>query len=328
VSRLTRVSTRAARLLPLLALSAFAITVEPAAASAGLRHGHALPTDWGLFGPKPELDELSWLASGIHQSRPFRLAPDRSLSLLARYLAPAQNHVPDWRSFFRGDYGFSSWSPQPALTWSLASAAPEPESLSVSTHPGCPRWKAPRPVTVARYDGSEHTTLPLIDCDGGIAPDAIDVVSVLARAPGVERPELPLPLEPAADAGPGEWLPNLKLLEPRLIWALEQLAEAFPRRTLYLMSGYRQDGHSNHAKGRALDLFVVGVPNEQTFGVCRRLRDVGCGFYPNNKFVHIDVRPYGTDRVLWVDDSAPGAPSHYIDGYPGVLDPGRAWIPG
>ena len=57
------------------------------------------------------------------------------------------------------------------------------------------------------------------------------------------------------------------------------------------------------------------------------LRDVGCGYYPNSKFVHIDVRPYGTDRVLWVDDSLPGTPSHYLDGYPGVLDPGIAWVP-
>ena len=36
---------------------------------------------------------------------------------------------------------------------------------------------------------------------------------------------------------------------------------------------------------------------------------------------------YGTDRVLWVDDSLPGTPSHYRDGYPGVLDPGIAWVP-
>ncbi|HYQ26878.1 MAG TPA: DUF882 domain-containing protein, partial [Polyangiaceae bacterium] len=204
--------------------------------------------------------------------------------------------------------------------------APEPEALSVSMSGPCPKWRAPRPVSLSRFDG-ERVSLPLIDCDGGVAPDAIDVVSVLSRAPGVARPELPLPFEPSDDAGPGEWLPHVKLVDPRLIWVLEQVAEAFPRRTLYIMSGYRQDGHSNHGKGKAIDLFVQGVANEQLFGLCRRLHDVGCGYYPNNKFVHIDVRPYGTDRVLWVDDSQPGTPSHYIDGFEGVLEPGRAWVP-
>jgi hypothetical protein len=311
-------------LLPaLLAASAAFVATD---AAAGTRRP-AGPY-FGLLGPRAELDELSWLSTGIHQSRPFRLVPDASLPLLAHYLAPAQNHVADWRSFFRGDYGLSSWSSRFALHWSLESEAPKPEALSVSMRGPCPKWRAPRPVSLARYDGAERVTLPLIDCDGGVAPDAIDVVSVLSRAPGVPRPELPLPFEPSLDAGPGEWLPHVKLIDPRLIWVLEQVAEAFPRRTLYIMSGYRQNGHTGfHGKGKAIDLFVYGVPNEQVFAVCRRLRDVGCGFYPNNKFVHIDVRAYGTDRVLWIDDSLPGTPSHYLDGFEGVLEPGRAWVP-
>jgi hypothetical protein len=312
------------------ALSASLVVALAASATSVAVAGTRRPTrpDFGLLGPQPELDELSWLSTGIRQSRPFRLVPDHSLSLLSYYLAPAQNHVAEWRSFFRGDYGFSSWRPRFSLQWSLQSEAPEPESLSVSMRGPCPKWRAPRPVRLARYDGAEQETLALIDCDGGVAPDAIDVVSVLARAPGVPRPELPLPFEPSADAGRGEWLPHVKLIDPRLIWVLEQMAEAFPRRTLYIMSGYRQKGHSGfHGKGKAIDLFVYGVTNEQVFAVCRRLRDVGCGFYPNNKFVHVDVRPYGTDRVLWVDDSLPGTPSHYLDGFEGVLEPGRAWIP-
>jgi hypothetical protein len=314
------------RSLSVLALSATALF---GSADAEARSRRPELPDWGLFGPHEELGELSWLETGIHQRRPFRLAPDRSLSLLRQYLSPSQNHVAEWRSFFRGDYGFASWAPRYSLSWSLTSAgAPEPEALSVSMRGPCPKWRAPRPVMLARYDGSERFTLPLIDCDGGVAPDAIDAVSVLSRAPGVPRPELPLPFEPSADAGPGEWLPSVKLVDPRLIWVLQQVAQAFPRRTLYIMSGYRQNGHSGfHGKGKAIDLFVQGIPNEQLFGVCRGLRDVGCGFYPNNKFVHVDVRPYGTDRVLWVDDSLPGTPSRYQDGWEGVLEPGRAWMP-
>jgi hypothetical protein len=316
---------RPTRLLASLALAA-ATGAAALPAAAGVRK--PLSAGWGLLGPQPELDQLSWLIAGVHQNRPFRLAPDRSLSLLSHYLSPGQNHVSEWRSFFRGKYGFSSWSSRLSLAWSLGSSVPAPAPLSVWTRGPCPKWKAPRAVHLARYDGGEQAKLPLIDCDGGIAPDAIDVVSVLARGPGVPRPELPLPLEPTPDAGPGEWLRDIKLLEPRLIWVLQQIAQTFPGRTLYLMSGYRQGGHSGfHGKGRALDVFVLGVPNEQVFGLCRSLRDVGCGYYPNSKFVHLDIRPYGTNRVLWIDDSGPGEPSHYLDGYPGVLEPGKAWLP-
>jgi Bacterial protein of unknown function (DUF882) len=312
-----------------LSAAAFALLGATLATDAQAATRRSATTDWGLLGPQPELGELSWLEAGIHQRQPFRLMPDRSLSLLSHYLAPAHNHVAEWRSFFRGAYGLASWSSRLSFTWSLGDSVPAPASLSVSTRGPCPKWRAPRPVTLARYDGAERATLPLIDCDGGVAPDAIDVVSVLSRGPGAPRPELPLPFEPSADAGPGEWLPHVKLIDPRLIWVLSQVAQAFPRRTLYIMSGYRQNGHSGfHGKGKALDLFVAGVSNEQVFGFCRSLRDVGCGYYPNSKFVHIDVRPYGTDRVLWVDDSSPGAPSRYLDGYPGVLGPGLAWVPG
>jgi hypothetical protein len=68
------------------------------------------------------------------------------------------------------------------------------------------------------------------------------------------------------------------------------------------------------------------VPNDELFAVCRKLRDVACGYYPNNRFVHVDVRPYGTGRVTWVDVSDPGEPSRYVDGFPGVLEPGIGWL--
>jgi hypothetical protein len=309
-----------ARLAALLMGACVWLSIAPA-------HAARRPS-WGLLGPRSELYASSWIASGVHERRPFRLVPDASLGLLARYLAPGKNHEPEWRSFFRGQYGLSSWSSQLTLAWTLGSLVPEPWPLSVTPRWKCPKWKAPPAVTLARYDGNEHATLQLLDCDGGIAPDAIDVLSVLARPPGAPRPALPLPFEPSALAREGEWLPEIRLLHPRLIWVLQQLASAFPRRMLYIMSGYRHGGHGSlHAKGRALDVFVYGVPNEQVFAVCRALRDVGCGYYPNSKFVHVDVRPYGTERVLWVDASEPGTPSRYLDGFPGVLEPGRVWLP-
>jgi len=55
---------------------------------------------------------------------------------------------------------------------------------------------------------------------------------------------------------------------------------------------------------------------------------VGCGYYPNGSFVHVDVRPYATGRVVWVDASRPGEPSRYVDGWPAVVAPGQAWLGG
>ncbi len=216
-------------------------------------------------------------------------------------------------------------------TWALdVIPAPDSGALELSPAARCKPWQIPYTVTVARY-GGESATFSLLDCDGSIAIDAIDTLSVLARPPGTPRPELPLPIEPAIDSERhGEWLPAVRLLDPRLAWVLASISEAFPRRVIYLISGYRRDAHDGfHHKARALDMFVMGVKNEDLFQVCRKLRDVGCGYYPHNKFVHVDVRPPGTGHAMWVDDSAPGQPSHYVDSWPGVVSGGAlVWAGG
>ncbi|HEY4158181.1 MAG TPA: D-Ala-D-Ala carboxypeptidase family metallohydrolase [Polyangiaceae bacterium] len=207
--------------------------------------------------------------------------------------------------------------------WSLDVSAPMPELLGIAVKRSCPVWKRPKAVTLIRYDGGEWARLPLVDCDGAIAPDALDRLSSLARPPDAPRPDFPLPIEPENDAAGGEWLPKMKLVHPRLIWAVEKIAEAFPGRSISIMSGYRRDAHDNfHQRGRALDLAVAGIDDADLFAFCRTLADVGCGYYPNNKFVHVDVRPFGTHRVAWVDISGPGEPAQYVRNYPGVLGDG------
>ena len=42
--------------------------------------------------------------------------------------------------------------------------------------------------------------------------------------------------------------------------------------------------------------------------------------------VHLDVRPFGTRRVGWVDASLPGEASKYVDGWEDVLEPGEGWV--
>lgn len=211
--------------------------------------------------------------------------------------------------------------------WKLDGSLAGSPLFASASDPRCEAWQRPYSATVARF-GGERETFRLLECDGSVALDAIDRLSVLARPPGVERPELPLPLEPdPASEAFGEWVPNVRMVDPRLVWVLARISEAFPHRIIYLISGYRRDGHGSfHRKGRALDLFVMGVPNEDVLAVCRKLKDVACGFYPNNKFLHVDVRPPGTGHAVWIDVSRPGEPSHYVDGWPGVIARGAlAW---
>jgi hypothetical protein len=266
------------------------------------------------------ISETAWITAGVESKQSFRLAPPPTLALLGRYLRPWENHTPEWRAFREGAYGIAA---APSLTWRLTEA-PEPAALPVRVTRPCPRWMS-RALTVVRYAG-ESERLPLFDCDGGIAPDVIDRLSILSRAPGTPRPELPLP-DQAASGVDGEWLPGIHLLDPRLVWAIGKLGAAFPGKRVVIMSGYRPDAHTSyHRRGKAVDLYVDGVDNASVFAMCRTLHDVGCGYYPNNLFVHLDVRAFGEGRVLWVDASMPGEPSRYVDGWAGVLERGRGWM--
>ena len=203
--------------------------------------------------------------------------------------------------------------------WLSIEQAPEPHALRLQTERACPAYKTPRAVTVLRPDG-EYDKFRLVDCDGSVPADALDRLSVLMRPPGIVRPELPLPDEPVS-LERGEWLPGVKLVHPRLVWVLQQVTQAFPWRAIVLMSGYRRDSHGFHPKGRAIDIAVHGIENTELFGFCRSLHDVGCGFYPNNKFVHIDVRDYGSKHPAWVDIAEPGQASVYVDEWPGIQGP-------
>ncbi|XXT17363.1 DUF882 domain-containing protein [Sorangium sp. So ce429] len=204
-----------------------------------------------------------------------------------------------------------------------------------------PDWRCRRgPVQFARY-GGQHDAFELVRCDGSVAPGALDRLSIMARPPDAPDPGEQLPDEPDADTWQRalEWVPQVRIVHPRLLWLLQQIADAFPRRGMHIFSGYRprpsgpsddapgargKSGghHSQHADGRAMDILVMGVPNAALFRFCRTLDDVGCGFYPNSKFVHVDVRRPGAGRVFWIDISGPGEPSEYVDSWPGVVERG------
>jgi uncharacterized protein YcbK (DUF882 family) len=124
-------------------------------------------------------------------------------------------------------------------------------------------------------------------------------------------------------------------MHPRLLWALQKLADAFPWKAVYIYSGYRPSaevhdgsGHmSLHAQGRAIDIAFYGVDNADLFKACRELKDVGCGYYPHTPFVHVDVRRAATGQAFWVDASKPGEPAEYVDSWPGVVESGAlSWV--
>jgi hypothetical protein len=199
-----------------------------------------------------------------------------------------------------------------------------------------PNWRCRRrPVRFVRY-GAETDAFALVRCDGTVATEALDRLTFMARVPDAKRPGELLPDEPDPSAGKGEWLPGVRVVNPRLLWALQRVADAFPWRTIYIFSGYRPapkgakpgGHHSLHGEARAMDISVSGVPNESLFAVCRKLDDIGCGFYPNSKFVHVDIRRPGTGHAYWIDISSPGEPSHFVDGWPGVVEGGAlSWDP-
>ncbi len=210
-----------------------------------------------------------------------------------------------------------------APSWAPFLLSSSPLQVSVGRTVACPAWRRPRPVTLTRY-GGEHDTFRLLECDGSVSAEAVDRLSVLSRPPGVPRPELPLPLGPTTKER-GEWLPFVRMVHPRLVWLVQKVADAFPRRAIHLVSGYRRTAHSSHHRlGRALDLSVRGISNVDLFRFCRTLNDVGCGYYPHHEFVHMDVREYGSHHVMWIDISQPGAPSEYVPTWPGLIGEPRA----
>jgi uncharacterized protein YcbK (DUF882 family) len=103
-------------------------------------------------------------------------------------------------------------------------------------------------------------------------------------------------------------------IDPRLIALIGIVSNHFGGRTIEVVSGYRPfspaqyNPHSNHMHGKAVDFRVVDVPNETLRDFCRTLKNVGCGYYPNSVFVHMDVRDKNT---FWIDYSRPGEPPRY-----------------
>jgi uncharacterized protein YcbK (DUF882 family) len=147
-----------------------------------------------------------------------------------------------------------------------------------------PRDPSGRPMLSLRsVNRGESLAIPALSDNGGFASIDLDRAAHLLRAAG-------------GDEHP---------IDPRTLGLLYGLQIHFGVPELRVVSGYRlprPGSRSNHCKGRAVDLIVPGVADEEAARFVRELGFVGVGVYPRSQFVHVDIRPRS---YFWIDDSAP-----------------------
>jgi uncharacterized protein YcbK (DUF882 family) len=94
-------------------------------------------------------------------------------------------------------------------------------------------------------------------------------------------------------------------VDPRLLDLVYRIERKFDAQAIRVISGYRTPKpgtHSNHGKGRAMDIIVPGASDEDVASFARTLGFVGVGIYPVSGFVHVDTR---TRSFFWIDRSGP-----------------------
>ena len=95
-------------------------------------------------------------------------------------------------------------------------------------------------------------------------------------------------------------------VDPRALDFVYRVATHFSAHEVRIISGYRtpkNGSHSNHGRGRAIDLVVPGASDEDVAKYAREQGFCGVGVYPVSGFVHLDVRERS---FFWVDSSGPG----------------------
>jgi uncharacterized protein YcbK (DUF882 family) len=149
-----------------------------------------------------------------------------------------------------------------------------------------PRDDAGRPMlALTTVNHGESLAIPVSSEEGGFASADLDRVARLLRAAsGDEHP-----------------------MDARTLLLVYRIETHFGAPEIRVVSGYRvpkPGSHSNHGKGRAIDLIVPGVADEEVARFVRGTGFVGVGVYPSSQFVHVDVRPRS---YFWVDFSGPHA---------------------
>ncbi len=138
-------------------------------------------------------------------------------------------------------------------------------------------------LALSAVNRGESIAIPAASDDGGFASADLDRVAYLLRAmSGDEHP-----------------------IDPRTLSLVYGIQTHFAVPEISVISGYRVPkpaSRSNHGKGRAMDIIVPGVADEEVARFAREVGFVGVGVYPASQFVHVDVRPRS---YFWVDYSGP-----------------------
>ena len=152
--------------------------------------------------------------------------------------------------------------------------------------------KTPGVIHAHRIATTEQFDIHVGDKKGRVSPTALKSFEKMMRSPnGMAHP-----------------------IDARLVSLVGIVSNHFGSRKVEVVSGFRPftptqfNPHSNHMHGKAIDFRIAGVPNEALRDFCRTLKNVGCGFYPNSVFVHMDVRD---TSAFWIDYSKPGEAPRY-----------------
>jgi uncharacterized protein YcbK (DUF882 family) len=167
-------------------------------------------------------------------------------------------------------------------------------TVTTPTHPVtyAMRPRTPGIIHVHRIATNEDAVIRVGDRRGRLPPVALKTAEHIWRYPNGQTHDI----------------------DARLLALLGVVSNHFGSRRIDIISGFRPYSptqytpHSNHNIGHAVDFRVEGVPNEAVRDFCKTLRNVGCGYYPNSVFVHMDSR---ASSAYWIDYSKPGEPPKY-----------------
>ena len=144
-------------------------------------------------------------------------------------------------------------------------------------------------------DPTEHLPLVISPVNGGTLVSALP-----AREDGGFSTE---DLEQISRAFAPKDMHRTHPIAPHLVDLVYRTMRHFKAPLVHLVSGYRADrAGSRHTQGRAIDMVIPGISNEDLAAYVRKFGFCGVGIYPKSGFVHLDVRE---SSYFWVDYSLP-----------------------
>ena len=268
----------------------------------------------GLLAPQPEEDyrsyeELGWRLicppDNWEEPLPVNLAELRLLELLSLRLNLVLTRDDKRKKIYLGTaYGQSTEVNQPP-------EAPSGEgdgssgNPSQPQNPNSPSAGPNSPAGSLRFPSGWSVDVVPDD----VAGSEYEAIDKSAAAPLVKSfPDAQISKNfRLSEFRPGEHSYDLIRIAPMLVNILEEIRKRAGDQTLHVTSGYRPIAYnrkvggvsnSTHIDGLAADIYSEYISTEALWEICD---DVigdrgGVGFYPNQGFVHVDIRGY---RARW-----------------------------